>query len=170
MQDLKLAIVEAERRYELTKAAELSTRVLPDLQRRIGYEEERLLKLSSSDNRLLRESVGEDEVAAIVARWTGIPSSKLLRGERDKLRRLSDILHERVIGQEEAVHLVSSAIMRARMGVNDPRRPVGSFLFLGPTGVGKTELAKALAEALFDSEDAIVRLDMSEYMEHRLVV
>ncbi len=165
MQDLKNSIADAERRYELSRAAELSTRVLPDLQNRIEYEEGRLARLASTGNRLLRESVGEDEVASVVARWTGIPARKLLRGERDKLRRLSDILHERVIGQDDAVNLVSAAIMRARTGVNDPRRPVGSFLFLGPTGVGKTELAKALAEALFDSEDAIVRLDMSEYME-----
>lgn len=165
MQDLKSAVAEAERRYELARAAELTSRVMPELQQRIGYEEKRLMSLAASGNRLLRESVGEDEVAGVVARWTGIPASKLLRGEREKLRRLSDILHERVIGQNEAVDLVSAAIMRARTGVNDPKRPVGSFLFLGPTGVGKTELAKALAEALFDSEEAIVRLDMSEYME-----
>lgn len=165
MQDLKSAVAEAERRYELARAAELTSRVMPELQQRIGYEEKRLMSLAASGHRLLRESVGEDEVAGVVARWTGIPASKLLRGEREKLRRLSDILHERVIGQNEAVDLVSAAIMRARTGVNDPKRPVGSFLFLGPTGVGKTELAKALAEALFDSEEAIVRLDMSEYME-----
>lgn len=165
MQELKSAVAEAERRYELARAAELTSRVMPELQQRIGYEEKRLMSLAASGHRLLRESVGEDEVAGVVARWTGIPASKLLRGEREKLRRLSDILHERVIGQNEAVDLVSAAIMRARTGVNDPKRPVGSFLFLGPTGVGKTELAKALAEALFDSEEAIVRLDMSEYME-----
>jgi ATP-dependent Clp protease ATP-binding subunit ClpB len=165
MQELKISIAEAERRYELARAAELSSRVMSELQQRIGYEEQRLMSLSSSGHRLLRESVGEDEVASIVGRWTGIPATKLLRGEREKLRRLADILHERVIGQNDAVDLVSAAIMRSRTGVNDPKRPVGSFLFLGPTGVGKTELAKALAEALFDSEEAIVRLDMSEYME-----
>lgn len=165
MQELKISIADAERRYELVRAAELSTRALPELQQRIGYEEGRLAQLASSGSRLLRESVGEDEVAGVVARWTSIPVSKLLRGEREKLRHLPDILHERVIGQDDAVNLVSAAIMRARTGVNDPRRPVGSFLFLGPTGVGKTELAKALAEALFDSEEAIVRFDMSEYME-----
>lgn len=165
MQELKIAIADAERRYELVRAAELSSRVLPELQQRIGYEEGRLAQLASSGSRLLRESVGEDEVAGVVARWTNIPVTKLLRGEREKLRHLPSILHERVIGQDDAVNLVSAAIMRARTGVNDPRRPVGSFLFLGPTGVGKTELAKALAEALFDSEDSIVRFDMSEYME-----
>jgi ATP-dependent Clp protease ATP-binding subunit ClpB len=165
LQDVRKKVVEAERRYELTKAAELTTRVAPDLQKRIVYQEERLQSVAAGGQRLLRDSVGDDEVASVIARWTGIPTTKLLQGDKERLRRLPDLLHERVIGQDEAVTLVSAAIMRARAGVNDMRRPVGSFLFLGPTGVGKTELAKALAEQLFDSEDAMVRLDMSEYME-----
>jgi ATP-dependent Clp protease ATP-binding subunit ClpB len=114
---------------------------------------------------LLREEVTEDEIASIVSKWTGIPATRLVEGEREKLLRLADILHERVIGQDEAVQLVSDAVLRARSGINDPKRPIGSFIFLGPTGVGKTELARALAEALFDSEENIVRIDMSEYME-----
>src|SRR6201999_3829156 len=119
--------------------------------------------------RLLREEVTEDEIAEIVARWTGIPIARLMEGEREKLLRLDQILHERVIGQDEAVQLVADAIIRAHAGIKDPRRPIGSFIFLGPTGVGKTELSRALAEALFDSEDSIVRLDMSEYQERHTV-
>src|SRR5690606_18883591 len=118
---------------------------------------------------LLREEVTEEEVAEIVSRWTGIPVTRLVEGERDKLLRLEEILHQRVIGQDEAVRLVADAVLRARAGIQDPRRPIGSFLFLGPTGVGKTELAKALAAALFDSEDSLVRIDMSEYMERHAV-
>ena len=119
--------------------------------------------------RLLREEVTEDEIASIVARWTGIPVTKLVEGEREKLLRLESILHERVVGQNEAVELVSDAVLRARAGIKDPRRPIGSFIFLGPTGVGKTELAKALAQSLFDSEEQMIRIDMSEYMEKHAV-
>jgi ATP-dependent Clp protease ATP-binding subunit ClpB len=118
---------------------------------------------------LLREEVTDEEIAEIVARWTGIPVTRLVEGEREKLLKLDEILHERVIGQDEAVQLVADAVIRARAGIKDPRRPIGSFLFLGPTGVGKTELAKTLAEALFDSEDNLVRIDMSEYMEKHAV-
>ncbi|MFB9836023.1 ATP-dependent chaperone ClpB [Actinoallomurus acaciae] len=159
---------QAEREYDLNRAAELRHGVLPDLERRLRAEEERLLA-KQGEHRLLLEVVTEDEIAAIVARWTGIPVSRLKEGEREKLLRLEDILHERVIGQDEAVQVVSDAIIRARSGIKDPRRPIGSFVFLGPTGVGKTELAKALAEALFDTEDNMVRLDMSEYQERHTV-
>ena len=119
--------------------------------------------------RLLREEVTEDEIADIVARWTGIPVTKLVEGEREKFLRLESILHERVVGQNEAVELVSDAVLRARAGIKDPKRPIGSFIFLGPTGVGKTELAKALAQSLFDSEEQMIRIDMSEYMEKHAV-
>jgi ATP-dependent Clp protease ATP-binding subunit ClpB len=161
-------IEEAERAYDLDRAAELRHGKLPELERRLMAEEERLTTKQSGE-RLLREEVTEEQIAEIVARWTGIPVARLLEGERDKLLRLDEILHERVIGQDEAVQLVADAIIRARAGVKDPRRPIGSFVFLGPTGVGKTELARALAGALFDSEDAIVRLDMSEYQERHTV-
>ncbi|WP_426513628.1 ATP-dependent chaperone ClpB [Dactylosporangium sp. McL0621] len=158
----------AERRYDLDRAAELRLGKLPELQRRLRAEEERLTA-KQGGRRLLREVVTPDEIAGIVGRWTGIPVSRLLEGERDKLLRLEDILHERVIGQDEAVQLVADAVIRARSGIKDPRRPIGSFLFLGPTGVGKTELAKTLAAALFDTEDNLVRLDMSEYQERHTV-
>ncbi|MFI5913365.1 ATP-dependent chaperone ClpB [Dactylosporangium sp. NPDC051541] len=158
----------AERGYDLDRAAELRLGRLPDLERRLRAEEERLTT-KQGGHQLLREVVTPDEIAGIVARWTGIPVSRLLEGERDKLLRLEDILHERVIGQDEAVQLVADAVIRARSGIKDPRRPIGSFLFLGPTGVGKTELAKTLAAALFDSEDNLVRLDMSEYQERHTV-
>ena len=125
--------------------------------------------MKSKEIRLLREEVTEDEISSIVARWTGIPVTKLVEGEREKLLRLESILHERVIGQDEAVGLVSDAVLRARAGINDPKRPIGSFIFLGPTGVGKTELAKALAQSLFDSEEQMIRIDMSEYMEKHSV-
>jgi ATP-dependent Clp protease ATP-binding subunit ClpB len=159
---------QAERDYDLNRAAELRHGVLPELERRLRAEEERLTA-KQGESRLLREVVTEDEIAAIVSHWTGIPSTRLKEGERDKLLRLEQILHERVIGQEEAVRLVTDAIIRARSGIKDPRRPIGSFIFLGPTGVGKTELAKALAEALFDTEDNMIRLDMSEYQERHTV-
>jgi ATP-dependent Clp protease ATP-binding subunit ClpB len=159
---------QAERDYDLNRAAELRHGVLPELERRLRAEEERLIA-KQGESRLLREVVTEDEIAAIVAHWTGIPITRLKEGERDKLLRLDQILHERVIGQEEAVRLVTDAIIRARSGIKDPRRPIGSFIFLGPTGVGKTELAKALAEALFDTEDNMIRLDMSEYQERHTV-
>ncbi|GAB2856278.1 hypothetical protein GCM10027176_68260 [Actinoallomurus bryophytorum] len=159
---------QAEREYDLNRAAELRHGVLPELERRLRAEEERLTA-KQGESRLLREVVTEDEIAAIVSRWTGIPITRLKEGDRDKLLRLEQILHERVIGQEEAVRLVTDAIIRARSGIKDPRRPIGSFIFLGPTGVGKTELAKALAEALFDTEDNMIRLDMSEYQERHTV-
>jgi ATP-dependent Clp protease ATP-binding subunit ClpB len=159
---------EAERNYELNRAAELRHGRLPELERRLHAEEQRLAD-HQGGRRLLREVVTEDEIADIVSRWTGIPISRLTEGEREKLLRLDPILHERVIGQDEAVQLVADAIIRARSGIKDPRRPIGSFIFLGPTGVGKTELARSLAEALFDTEDNMVRVDMSEYQERHTV-
>ncbi|MGW8970522.1 ATP-dependent chaperone ClpB [Streptomyces platensis] len=159
---------EAERNYDLNRAAELRYGTLTELERRLAAEEE-ALSAKQGDTRLLREVVTEDEIAEIVAAWTGIPVTRLQEGEREKLLRLDEILTERVIGQDEAVKLVTDAIIRARSGIRDPRRPIGSFIFLGPTGVGKTELAKALAAALFDTEESIVRLDMSEYQERHTV-
>jgi ATP-dependent Clp protease ATP-binding subunit ClpB len=159
---------EAERSYDLNRAAELEHGRLPELQRRLQAEEDQLAS-RQGERRLLREMVSEDEIASIVSRWTGIPVSRLKEGERDKLLRLDEILHERVVGQDEAVSLVADAIIRARSGIKDPRRPIGSFVFLGPTGVGKTELARTLAAALFDTEENIVRLDMSEYQERHTV-
>jgi ATP-dependent Clp protease ATP-binding subunit ClpB len=159
---------EAERRYDLNTAAELRHGKLPTLERQLQAEEERLAA-KQGGQRLLREEVTEDEIASIVSRWTGIPVSRLKQGERDKLLRLDEILHERIIGQDEAVQLVADAIIRARSGIKDPRRPIGSFVFLGPTGVGKTELAKTLAATLFDTEDNMVRIDMSEYQERHTV-
>jgi ATP-dependent Clp protease ATP-binding subunit ClpB len=159
---------EAERRYELNRAAELRHGQLPELERRLQAEEERL-STKQNGKRLLREIVTQDEIAGIVSRWTGIPVSRLEEGEREKLLRLDKILHERVVGQDEAVQLVADAIIRARSGIKDPRRPIGSFIFLGPTGVGKTELARSLAQALFDTDDNMVRIDMSEYQERHTV-
>ncbi len=159
---------QAERDYDLNEAAQLRHGQLPQLEHRLEAEEARLAE-KQGDHRLLREVVTDDEIAGIVARWTGIPVSRLMEGERNKLLRLDEVLHERVIGQEEAVQLVADAVIRARSGIKDPRRPIGSFLFLGPTGVGKTELAKTLAAAMFDSEDALIRIDMSEYQERHTV-
>jgi ATP-dependent Clp protease ATP-binding subunit ClpB len=159
---------QAERNYDLNRAAELRLGKLPDLQRRLTAEEESLAS-KHGGQRLLREVVTEDEIAVIVARWTGIPVSRLQESEREKLLRLDQILHERVVGQDEAVQVVTDAIIRARAGIHDPRKPIGSFIFLGPTGVGKTELAKSLAVALFDTEDSMVRIDMSEYQERHTV-
>ncbi|MBM3277006.1 MAG: ATP-dependent chaperone ClpB [Candidatus Handelsmanbacteria bacterium] len=159
---------EAQRRYDLNRAAELRHGKIPELERRLRQAEEQLSG-GQGGKRLLREEVTEEEVAQIVSRWTGIPVSRLVEGEREKLLRLDQILHQRVIGQEEAVRLVADAVIRARAGIKDPRRPIGSFIFLGPTGVGKTELAKTLAQALFDSEENVVRIDMSEYMEKHTV-
>ena len=156
-------IEQAERKYDLNKVAELKYGKLPDLQKELEKEEE--ISEKNKEDGLLRNKVTEDEITKIISRWTGIPVSKLMEGEREKLLHLSDILHKRVIGQDEAVEKVSEAIIRSRAGISDPRRPIGSFLFLGPTGVGKTELAKALAESLFDDEHNIIRIDMSEYME-----
>lgn len=158
-------IAQAERDYDLNRAAELKYGRLPELQKELE-EQERMAETSqNSTANLLRDRVTDEEIAKIVGRWTGIPVAKLMEGERDKLIRLPEILHKRVIGQEMAVDKVSDAILRSRAGIQNPNRPIGSFLFLGPTGVGKTELAKALAEALFDDEGNIVRIDMSEYME-----
>jgi ATP-dependent Clp protease ATP-binding subunit ClpB len=158
----------AERAYDLNKVAELKHGQLPQLQKQLT-DETAALEKAGGGKRLLREEVTEPEIAEIVSRWTRIPVSRLVETEREKLLRLDDVLHERVIGQDEAVRGVADAILRARAGVQDPRRPIGSFIFLGPTGVGKTELAKTLAAALFDSEDNIVRIDMSEYMEKHAV-
>lgn len=154
-------IERAEREYDLNKASELKYGRLPQLKKQLAEAEEK----SSSEKSMLSDSISEDDIAKIVARWTGIPVAKLVEGEREKLLRLEDILHERVIGQNEAVEKVSEAILRSRAGISDANRPIGSFLFLGPTGVGKTELAKTLARALFDDEKNMIRIDMSEYME-----
>ncbi|MFD9665144.1 ATP-dependent chaperone ClpB [Rhodococcus sp. NPDC059968] len=159
---------EAERNYDLNRAAELRYGEITELERRLEAAEEQLATRQGR-NPLLREVVTEDEIAEIVAAWTGIPVARLQEGEREKLLKLDEILHERVVGQDEAVQLVADAVIRARSGIRDPRRPIGSFIFLGPTGVGKTELAKTLASALFDSEDNMVRLDMSEYQERHTV-
>ncbi|MDU0457218.1 MAG: ATP-dependent chaperone ClpB [Geobacteraceae bacterium] len=157
-------IEQAERSYNLEQASKLKYSELPGLETALKNEESALNE-KQGGQKLLREEVTEDEIAEIVAHWTGIPVTRLVEGEREKLLRLEDILHERVIGQDEAVQLVSDAVLRARSGIKDPRRPIGSFIFLGPTGVGKTELARTLAVSLFDSEENMVRIDMSEYME-----
>ena len=161
-------IADAERSYDLNRAAELKYGRLPQLQNELAAQE-KLAEEAKNDRTLLRDKVSEEEIARIVARWTGIPVSKLMEGEREKLLHLDDTLHERVIGQDEAVEKVCEAILRSRAGIQNPNRPIGSFLFLGPTGVGKTELAKALAQTLFDDEKNMVRLDMSEYMEKHSV-
>ena len=158
------AIEKAERTYDLNRAAELKYGELPRLQKELAEEEARAESARGQDS-LLHDRVTDEEIARIVGRWTGIPVTKLMEGEREKLLHLPDTLHERVIGQDEAVRKVSEAILRSRAGIQDPNRPLGSFLFLGPTGVGKTELAKALAQALFDDEKNMIRIDMSEYME-----
>ena len=159
------AIEKAEREYDLNKAAELKYGKLPELQKQLAEEEKKAEAAGQTQDNLLRDRVTDEEIARIVARWTGIPVEKLVEGEREKLLGLEDILHKRVIGQSEAVTKVSEAILRSRAGIANPNRPIGSFLFLGPTGVGKTELAKALAQALFDDEKNMVRIDMTEYME-----
>ena len=169
IEQVRKDIERAERAYDLNKVAELKHGRLPGLMQKLQEEETKLSQQSSGHARLLREEVTDDEIAEIVARWTGIPVKKLVEGEREKLLKLDKILHERVIGQDEAVQLVADAVIRARAGIKDPKRPIGSFMFLGPTGVGKTELAKTLAETLFDSEDNIIRIDMSEYMEKHSV-
>ncbi len=168
LEQVRREVEETERNYDLNRAAELRHGRLPELERRLRAEEERLGE-KQGGTRLLREEVTDDEIAEIVARWTGIPVARLMEGEREKLLRLDEVLHERVIGQDEAVRLVADAVIRARAGIKDPRRPIGSFIFLGPTGVGKTELSRALAQALFDSEENTVRLDMSEYQERHTV-
>ena len=159
---------EAERAYDLNRLSELKYGKLPQLQKTLKEEEEAIATRAQGEQ-LLKEEVGEEDIAKVVSRWTGIPVSKMLTGEREKLIHLEDVLHERVVGQDEAVKAVSEAILRARAGIKDPSRPIGSFIFLGPTGVGKTELAKTLAEALFDDERSMIRIDMSEYMEKHSV-
>ena len=163
IEELGAQIERAEQEYDLEKAARLKYGELPELKKQLAQEE--LLAQNAKQSNLLRDKVTEDEVARIVERWTGIPVAKLVEGEREKLLHLDSVLHRRVVGQDEAVRSVSEAILRSRAGIQDPSRPLGSFLFLGPTGVGKTELAKALAEALFDDEKNLIRIDMSEYME-----
>jgi ATP-dependent Clp protease ATP-binding subunit ClpB len=162
----KTAIEQAQREYDLNRAAELKYGKLAQLERQLAAEEK---KLQEEGTRLIKEEVDEDDIAAVVARWTGIPVSKLLESEKEKLLRLAEHLHKRVVGQDEAVEAVADAVVRARSGLKDPNRPIGSFIFLGPTGVGKTELARALAEFLFDNEQNMVRIDMSEYQERHTV-
>ena len=168
IEDVKVQIELAEREYNLNRAAELKHGKLPALERKFREEEERL-KEKQTRSMLLKEEVDEEDIAEVVSRWTHIPVSRMMRGEREKLLDLPEELHHRVVGQDEAVRAVSDAILRARAGISDPNRPIGSFIFLGPTGVGKTELSKALAESLFDSESNLVRIDMSEYMEKHTV-
>ena len=166
IEKLNRDIQEAQQRYDLNKAAELQYGKLPQLQKELAEEEE---KVKNQDLSLVHESVTEDEIARIVSRWTNIPVAKLTESERSKTLHLDSILHKRVVGQDEGVEKVTEAIIRSKAGIKDPTKPIGSFLFLGPTGVGKTELAKALAEALFDDESNMVRIDMSEYMEKHSV-
>ena len=161
---LHAEIEEAQRNYEYEKAARLQYSDLPNLEKKLK-EAEAAAERRKSDNSLVHDTVTEEEIAGIVAKWTGIPVAKLMEGEREKLLHLDEVLHRRLIGQDEAVEKVCEAIQRSRAGISDPNRPIGSFLFLGPTGVGKTELAKALAESLFDDERSMVRIDMTEYME-----
>ncbi len=168
IEQVRRQVEEAERAYDLNRAAELRHGRLPQLENQLK-EFETSLNAKQDTGQLLREEVTEDEIAEIVSKWTGIPVTRLMEGEREKLLRLDEVLHERVVGQDEAVQLVADAVIRARAGIRDPKRPIGSFIFLGPTGVGKTELAKTLAQALFDSEENMVRIDMSEYMEKHTV-
>ena len=166
--DVNSQMESAERAYDLNRLSELKYGKLPQLQQQLKEEEEKIAARAQGET-LLKEEVGEEDIAKVISRWTGIPVSKMLTGEREKLIHLEDVLHERVVGQDEAVKAVSEAILRARAGIKDPNRPIGSFIFLGPTGVGKTELAKTLAEALFDDERSMIRIDMSEYMEKHSV-
>jgi len=168
MEEVKQAMERAERAYDLNRVAELRYGELPRLERELALEQEQLGK-KQGESRLLKEEVDEDDIAAIVSRWTGIPVSRLVEGETEKLLKLEELLHHRVVGQNEAVQAVADAVLRARSGIKDPNRPIGSFLFLGPTGVGKTELARALAATLFDNEANLIRIDMSEYMEKHTV-
>jgi ATP-dependent Clp protease ATP-binding subunit ClpB len=163
----KVAMEQAERDYDLNRMAELKYGKLAQLERELATEEQRLRQ--GGGMQLLKQEVDEDDIAAVVSRWTGIPVSRLLEGEKEKLLRLPEHLHKRIVGQEEAVDAVADAVVRARSGLKDPNRPIGSFIFLGPTGVGKTELGRALAEFLFDDENNVVRLDMSEYQEKHTV-
>ena len=163
LEEANAQLEKAQREYDLERAAQLQYGRIPELKKALEAEEQ--IANEGRQRSLLRDKVTEEEIARIIERWTGIPVAKLMEGEREKLLHLEDILHQRVVGQDEAVRLVSEAILRSRAGIADPDKPIGSFLFLGPTGVGKTELAKTLAEALFDSERNLVRIDMSEYME-----
>ena len=169
IEQTKIAIEKAKREYDLNKVAELQYGKLAALEKQLAEEEERLVKKAGGADRLIKEEVDEDDIAEVVSRWTHVPVSRLLEGEVQKLSHLEEHLHKRVIGQEEAVSAVADAVIRARSGLKDPNRPIGSFIFLGPTGVGKTELARALAEFLFDDEAAMIRIDMSEYMEKHTV-
>ncbi|MFM7580177.1 MAG: AAA family ATPase, partial [Microcystaceae cyanobacterium] len=169
IEQVNLEVQQAERDYDLNKAAELRFGQLTELQRQVKTLEDQLAEKQTSGKSLLREEVLESDIAEIISKWTGIPISKLVESEKEKLLHLEDELHDRVIGQDEAVIAVAEAIQRSRAGLSDPNRPTASFIFLGPTGVGKTELAKALAQSLFDTEEAIVRIDMSEYMEKHTV-
>ena len=168
IEEVKLSIEKAERAYDLNRVAELRYGELPRLERELAIEQQQLGKKQGA-TRLLKEEVDEDDIAAIVSRWTGIPVSRLMEGETEKLLKLEELLHQRVVGQDEAVRAVADAVLRARSGIKDPNKPIGSFLFLGPTGVGKTELARALAATLFDDEANMIRIDMSEYMEKHTV-
>ena len=168
IEQLRNELESAKRLHDLAKASEIEYGQLPEAEKLLSFEEQKLADVEGGE-RLLREEVSEDEIAQIVSRWTGVPVTRLVEGEREKLLKLDELLHRRVIGQDEAVQLVADAVIRARSGIKDPRRPIGSFVFLGPTGVGKTELAKALAESLFDCEENMVRVDMSEYMEKHAV-
>ena len=168
MDEVRGEMEAAERAQNLARASELKYGKMPELEKKLA-EEEATITAQSEGERMLKEEVGEEDIARVVSRWTGIPVAKMMTGEREKLLHLEDILHKRVIGQDEAVTVVSEAILRARAGIKDPHRPIGSFIFLGPTGVGKTELAKTLAEALFDDERSMIRIDMSEYMEKHSV-
>ncbi len=167
LEQARVDLENAQEEYDLNRSAELSYGIIPDLERQLKQAEEEAQQ--DHEGRLLREAVTEEEIADIVSRWTGIPISRLVEGEREKLLRLEEVLHERVVGQDEAVQLVADAVIRSRAGIKDPNRPIGSFLFLGPTGVGKTELAKAIAASLFDREENMIRIDMSEYMEKHSV-
>lgn len=166
---LRHELEEAENNYDLNKAAELRHGRIPAVEKELLELEAENREKTAQEDRILQEEVTENEIAEIVGRWTGIPVTKLVEGEREKLLKLADVLHQKVIGQDDAVQLVSDAVLRARAGIKDPKRPIGSFIFLGPTGVGKTELAKALAFNMFDSEDHMIRIDMSEYMEKHSV-
>src|SRR5216117_4119358 len=168
IEEVKHKIEQAERAYDLNRVAELRYGELPRLERELASEEAALAK-KQGESRLLKEEVDEEDIALVVSRWTGIPVTRLMEGEMDKLLRLEELLHRRVVGQDEAVRAVADAVLRARSGIKDPNRPIGSFLFLGPTGVGKTELARALASTLFDDEANLIRIDMSEYMEKHTV-
>ena len=168
MDEVRGEMEAAERSQNLARASELKYGKMPELEKKLA-EEEAAIAAKADGEQMLKEEVGEEDIARVVSRWTGIPVTKMMTGEREKLLRLEEVLHERVVGQDEAVTAVSEAILRARAGIKDPNRPIGSFIFLGPTGVGKTDLAKTLAETLFDDERSMIRIDMSEYMEKHSV-